>query len=61
MTPNNPPLQETTHKYGYPQAGVTWKELDRYELKRKEKRVKKGNGVVKGVASVVVRIIRGVG
>jgi phage terminase large subunit GpA-like protein len=22
MTPNNPPLQETTHKYGYPQAGV---------------------------------------
>lgn len=22
ITPNNPPLQEKSHKYGYPQAGV---------------------------------------
>ena len=36
MTPNNPPLQETAHKYGYPQAGVSCEENVTGQAERKE-------------------------
>ena len=46
VTPNNPPLQETAHKYGYPQAGVSCEEnvTDKLKGKKKQERKMEGRG-----------------